>query len=766
MQAIYLDLHIHTSANPNQLNQNYNLKLLTEKIREVSQGADFLISLTDHNTINKTAYLQAVSMGINIIVGAELHIKNYDESPAYHCHIYFDIQIIEENVLDTLNKALDDLYPLKVVQKTDKQIPSIQDVINRFDSFEFMLLPHGGQSHATFDTSIPDNVKFDTTLQKSIYYNQFEGFTARGDSKLEKTQDYFKRLGINDFVHLITCSDNYNPAEYPDGKEKIPFKPTWMLAKPTFHGLRLSLSEQSRLIYSYDRPRVGSEHIKHIKLQRPNIDIDVNLTPGLNVIIGDSSSGKTLLVDSLVRCLIKDTEGSPYSDYEVDKMEIDNPSGMAPHYLSQNYIVSVVNDISENNVENIEIIRRVFPGDESIKEKINDGLRQLKQNITNLLQQVKILEREGKDITRIPILSRLIVKGPLQHNIFESLLPKADEIESLSFSEMQFKKFSGTLEEVKQFLKRYPLVSDADAQIDTLKQLLESAFDISSKEQMVRSLIQSEKDQYDDFLRQHESEEQTKKQNFDSLLTSLTSYVGAYRSFFECIAEISSYALRIDSEVIESSGHKLYIENAFELTGEKFIATVNAFLRDPIASVDEISPDRLFESNLRKKNPKVSGHDDLEHRIYNSFEKLNKKHYKIITNDGRDFDTLSPGWKTSIILDLILSYDKDTSPIIIDQPEDNLAITYINEGLVSAVKKIKAKKQVILVSHNATIPMLADAQNIILCRVLDQKIVIRSNPLEGEIDGKSVVDYIAEITDGGKPAIKKRVKKYNLKKFA
>ena len=38
-------------------------------------------------------------------------------------------------------------------------------------------------------------------------------------------------------------------------------------------------------------------------------------------------------------------------------------------------------------------------------------------------------------------------------------------------------------------------------------------------------------------------------------------------------------------------------------------------------------------------------------------------------------------------------------------------------------------------------------------------------PLEGEINGTPVLDLIASITDGGKPSIKKRVKKYNLKKF-
>ena len=102
-----------------------------------------------------------------------------------------------------------------------------------------------------------------------------------------------------------------------------------------------------------------------------------------------------------------------------------------------------------------------------------------------------------------------------------------------------------------------------------------------------------------------------------------------------------------------------------------------------------------------------------------------------------------------MILDLILGYTGDSSPIIIDQPEDNLATTYINEGLVEAIKKMKLQKQIILVSHNATIPMLGDAQNIVLCRNEENKLIIRSGALEGQIDGRNVVDYIAEITDGG-----------------
>lgn len=212
-------------------------------------------------------------------------------------------------------------------------------------------------------------------------------------------------------------------------------------------------------------------------------------------------------------------------------------------------------------------------------------------------------------------------------------------------------------------------------------------------------------------------------------------------------------------------GHKLYIENDFALNKDKFVDAINRYLKTKITDFKSLTPQLLFESNFMKRKPKVYDYDDFENKIYNSFEELNKKKYKIITKDGREFDRLSPGWKTSVILDIILGYDKDSAPIIIDQPEDNLATNYINKGLVEAVKKIKTKKQIILVSHNATIPMLADAQSIILCRNINNKLIIKSSRLEGEIDGVAVVDHIAEITDGGKSSIKKRVKKYNLKKF-
>ena len=94
-----------------------------------------------------------------------------------------------------------------------------------------------------------------------------------------------------------------------------------------------------------------------------------------------------------------------------------------------------------------------------------------------------------------------------------------------------------------------------------------------------------------------------------------------------------------------------------------------------------------------------------------------------------------------------------------------MATGYINDGLVKAIKECKDRRQIIVVSHNATIPMLADAQNVIVCKNINGKIIIRNSSMEGKIDNDSTIDLIANITDGGKSSIKKRVKKYNLKTY-
>lgn len=136
-------------------------------------------------------------------------------------------------------------------------------------------------------------------------------------------------------------------------------------------------------------------------------------------------------------------------------------------------------------------------------------------------------------------------------------------------------------------------------------------------------------------------------------------------------------------------GHKLFIENNFELTKAKVLEVFNTFLKSDgqISNWDGVMPEMLFVDKFKKKNPKIATYEEFINKVYRKFEDLNVTKYKIVTSEGKAFEALSAGWKTSVILDLVLGYDNDIAPIIIDQPEDNLATNYINKGLVKAIKR-------------------------------------------------------------------------------
>ncbi len=767
MDAIYLDLHIHTSSNPNSLNTNYDVNTLIQNIKKVSSNSRYLISLTDHNTINKQAYMNLLAETQDVLLGTELHIKNYQDRPPYHCHILFKVDILTS--IDEINEILDVLYPEKEITPSLDNVPTLEGITKAFDKYEYMLLPHGGQSHSTFDVSISKGVKFDTTLERNIYFNQFDGFTARSDGGLEETINYFKRLGINEFVNLITCTDNYDPYRYPEAKDPKAslFIPTWMLAQPTFDGLRLSLSESSRLIYSQIKPNSWCEYIGNVELHNESIDISVNLMPGLNVVIGGSSSGKTLFVDSLYRKIHDKMNDSVYLKYGVSDLIIYNPAKCLPHYISQNFIMKVADSNNdEYSLDKIEIVKKVFPQDRDIFEIVNASLAKLKSDLNKLIDFVKEIEDEEAKLSHIPILTRLIVNGVVKENILGRVLPSNNEIVKMDYTETSFNQQISILNDIDKFVKDNPFVDSVSAEVQKIKDVLQKAYESSTFELTVRDIVKKSKGQLDIEMTRQGAELQTKRQNYDNLIQSITIYSKALKGFYDTLDSISKYNINCASKTIESMGHQLYIQNTFTMSKEKFIEVINKYLKteNKIENFDTIEPKNLFIDNYRKISPKVRDYSDLVAKVYSDFEKLNVRKSRITTNDGRNFDDLSAGWKTSVILDLILGYTGDIAPLIIDQPEDNLATNYINTGLIRAIKETKSRKQVILVSHNATIPMLGDAQNIILC-TNNNKLSIRSAPMEDYLDNKSMVDHIAEITDGGKPAIKKRVKKYNLKSF-
>lgn len=766
MEAVYVDIHIHTTEDPNNMSCSYDVKALVENVKTLSKENPVLLSLTDHNTINKKAYLDLKKEEVSVVLGVELHIKKYPDAPPYHCHIIFNTEITEE-IIDEINNKLDTLYPNKVVTDEDPNTPNIEMIINTFDSYEFLLLPHGGQSHRTFDKATSKNSRFDTSLEQSIYHNHFDGFTSRSSSGIESTKAYFNKIGINDFVNLITCTDNYNPKIYPRTKvkEAEDFTPTWMLADASFDGLRLSLSEESRLFYNCTPPQKWTQTFGKIKLNNEKIEINVNMMPGLNVVIGGSSSGKTLFVDSLVKGTNKNFNESKYKDFKVENIEIENPTNVTPYYISQNFIMTIIQD-SEGNLGKIPIINKVFPDDQDTLDSIRNSLKRLKELINILLDSAEKIEALKDDFSHIKEPNYLITKEIIKQNVIEKIKPNEDIKNRLSISKTKIEEYKQNLDSIKDLFNRHPIISSKDSEIDSLRNSLDALVLIANINDIVSDKIIKKLEELNNKHNERDRKAAQIKNDREKLLKYIHDSIKALKDFYYAKTELSKFDESFETKEIVVSGHTLSIKNSFKLTEIELINAINKYLTNEnrLKGFNELTP-ASFEKDKFSQRPRVNSHSDFANKIFEFIEATNKKEYQIKTNDGKDYKNLNPGWKTAVILDLILGYEENSAPIIIDQPEDNLATNYINHDLIEMIKKIKENKQVILVSHNATIPMLGDAQNLIICENYDGKLYINSAPLESEIKGKKTLDWIAELTDGGKSSIKKRIKKYNFRSY-
>jgi ABC-type cobalamin/Fe3+-siderophores transport system ATPase subunit len=72
---------------------------------------------------------------------------------------------------------------------------------------------------------------------------------------------------------------------------------------------------------------------------------------------------------------------------------------------------------------------------------------------------------------------------------------------------------------------------------------------------------------------------------------------------------------------------------------------------------------------------------------------------------------LSQGEQSAAILTLALH--TRAMPLIIDQPEDELVYSYVVHLIVPKILKAKFSRQILIVTHNANIPVLGDADYVI-----------------------------------------------------
>lgn len=119
----------------------------------------------------------------------------------------------------------------------------------------------------------------------------------------------------------------------------------------------------------------------------------------------------------------------------------------------------------------------------------------------------------------------------------------------------------------------------------------------------------------------------------------------------------------------------------------------------------------------------------------------------------KEASELSRGQKCTALLPLLMA--RRLTPLIIDQPEDNLDNHFIYETVVESIRRLKNRRQMIFITHNANIPVLGEA---------DMVVVMNSDGKQGFVEKVGNLDEcrdeIIDLLEGGSEAFERRRQRY------
>ena len=146
---------------------------------------------------------------------------------------------------------------------------------------------------------------------------------------------------------------------------------------------------------------------------------------------------------------------------------------------------------------------------------------------------------------------------------------------------------------------------------------------------------------------------------------------------------------------------------------------------------------------------------------------LHRCHATVLnTYDGVDIEKLSPGTRGIVLLLLCLALDDDDDrPLVIDQSEENLDPQSVFDELVPIFTAAKARRQVVMVTHNANLVINTDADQIIVADASPQPDggLPRLNYRAGGLDNAGIRKAVCDILEGGETAFQERARRLRVR---
>lgn len=817
-----VDLHIHTDMSrvtkDNDYEGEFSIDLLCKNVKNCDVR---LISLTDHNILNCEAYEKLSNKDIEYLVGMELDVSisesdlveyinklkaNSGEKISvklFHALVLFrtkNYQKISEQLERMFKKISKNVLNDKIDLTVEKKLraTTIDYIVKHFYDEDFFIIAHGNKDKGIVEPYV--KAKRIDEAQNEILIGGISALEMKSNANMENVINHynedFLKLMNDDFktaktTSYVVFSDNHNCGEYASRSRE-----TWIKGQPSFESLRLAFSDpESRIHTSEHEPRINTNYIESISIcineNEPQL---IKFSPQLNVIIGGRSSGKSLLFNTLVNM----NNEFPERDKQIFRKNYSN-------LVNQELTTAKLSVGKHSNSISIpgesfyqEAIIKLFEEDNDLKSKLENEFIEVSDG------EIRLIENELDDIVDefissykeyYEIVSK-IDKGDIAEHV-EIVLRKSDKLFDLDIESVKVRddlteyiKLIADLDKSEEILSGLgnavlegeQIFSDFEKeQIETIVKLI----DCKSKEIVQKKNTESIRMKFiiqvKSIIRTYVSNELTaEKQIIEQTRQKLQDDINDYYKFYssklnlkKVCEKIEKLNMKIDDKVNLKSKYKFITKVNLNINGKNIIrdffeekimnySTKNSLYMNILnLGSNEVEYIRIKQFIQNGKDPEC-----LKVVFTNYIKNIkSKKTYEIVEciDIDHEISTLSTsqGKKASIFLDIKLKNlveDNSKHVLFIDQLEDNIDNKYISEELVKIIRKLKKKVQIILVTHNPSIAIFGDAENIIIAENSSKTITYK----QGGLENIKIREEACKILDGGEVAFKNRMDKYNI----
>lgn len=780
-----IDLHIHSVCSRAKdkgkvaFNTIDNIGILAEKLN--ANGVQ-LCAITDHDAFGFDVYktLKAYENDdqcsvIKVFPGIEFTVEFIGENGPAVLHV---IAVFNDEDEAKVAKIADCLVDDKGKTAYDKNGAFSEEKflsILRNINLDTVLIVHQ-KSSLTSSRPYKNDAKTvgEEKFQEFVYTDYFEAFEFKNRKNEVFNKNFLNTRDLTEDIRFITGSDCHDWQYYPKETEKdnTDFVYTYVKCLPCFRGLVMAITDHRRIktVNSFFNPT--ETYTKSIQITIDGVGYDIPLSRGINVIIGDNSIGKSLLLHKLTEYRkqqdgpLKKTVVRGYNKY-LKKHNIEIGTSIpAAEIFAFDMQGEIRDKFEQEKIKSDDFLSPYYPApikSGAYKEKIQRKL----DVIFAFLEEKFTLELLEAQLGRFKILDEDI-----------------EQAESITFV--------GSVSKDNQRVEGYNNISaDLDNVVEEIETIMESTWIEQDDRKQLEYIIEQL-----DSMSMHYEKKKKRAERENTKIALFQNAVGKFKQKYQSSVSDTQKKLSTYNENIDNAAEAIVaiIRRRENLTVPDFSIKKESIQiqtervhdyefnsRLGITEIDEEYVKGLFASEMKKGTKKSvleMSQDELSERL--SYftgapsEALNELKSKIqekldadlsnkftITQAGKDrTQELSSGLDAQIYFD-ILSYETNHDGMyIIDQPEDNISQKAVRDYLLDRFKIMGEHRQVLMVTHRPQFIVNLDVDNVIFIGRDDDKIYIQSGALEYRDADYDILDIISDHIEGGLDTLKRRWKRY------